>query len=76
MFSPLPELWDIFNTVVSMSPSNKYGFSLLMARDYIDTVFINNRNWSMEEFWMCMNYFLSRMNSDLQVKLKLRETRG
>jgi hypothetical protein len=71
----LPELWEIFEVVYTMSPLDASGyFTITMMNQYINDMeidFITHK-----EFWDTMSYFLYRVNNKLHVTRSLQKRRG
>lgn len=67
-YTPLPELWEIFEIVISLSSQDSQGyFTLGRVGDYIKDL---NLNVTHKEFWFAMNYFLHRKNLFVYAKRK------
>jgi len=73
LYTDLPELWDAFMTVITISPLDSMGFmTLALAKDYIADI---DTPYTAEEFWKAMRFFLSRFNEDINKKRKLKGKR-
>jgi len=68
LYTPLPELWDVFCRIVTISPLDSQGYlTLTMAEPVIKSL---NLNVTHEEFWVAMTEFLSRKNHKILLKKK------
>ena len=70
----LPELWSAFQTIISISPVTKNGFSLVGASSFLDGYELPQVTHS--EFWTVMKYFLNRTNEKFLARLKSQQKVG
>lgn len=83
-YTQLPELWDIFKKIISISPINEGGFTLINAGVYLnnyetsrEAAIFNNvtprelPQITHQEFWELMEYFLDRTNEKFLEKKRL-----
>lgn len=70
----LPELWDIFQTILFISPSSENGLNLSGAQAYLYDAELPQV--THQEFWNIMCYFLRRSNEKFFAKMKLRRENG
>lgn len=66
LYTPLPELWYIFNKVINLSPFFESGFTI-MAIDSLKE-YLGVSPVTQTEFWMAMERFLTAINSDYRAK--------
>jgi hypothetical protein len=65
----LPELWDIFTTIVNISPLDANGFITIdNAHAYLST--LPELPVGLKVFWDAMSYFLSRRNHKIYLDRK------
>jgi hypothetical protein len=66
-YTPLLELWEIFEDIISLSPLDAHGFfTLSQANDYMkDYPNSEEEQFARTEFWKAMSYFLNRKNQDI-----------
>jgi hypothetical protein len=73
-FTPLPELWQIFEFAVSLYGADDYGVRLTMLETYVNGTYgsltecLNELNVTHWEFWNCMGYFLNRLNENIATR--------
>lgn len=73
-YTPLLELWDIFETIITLSAVDSEGyFTLNMADTYIKDLEINVTH---SEFWSAMGYFLYRKNSFVTIQRKKKSNKN
>ena len=72
-YTQLPELWDIFQSIVAISPVNESGFSLIGASSYLQGIDLQVTH---STFWNIMVYFLRRLNEQFRAKMKARLKNG
>jgi len=80
LYSGLLELWNIFETIVSISPLDSNGFfTMTMTNDYLKD-YPKQLNVTHYEFWDFMSYCLMRENKKLAIdrkqKAKAAKQRG
>ena len=73
-YTPLPYLWDAFQTIIAVSPTNEGGFSLSGAQCYLEGC--EPIEVTHSEFWNVMIYFLKRTNEKFRAQLKARTRNG
>lgn len=66
-YTYLSELWEIFLTMISISPSTDHGLTINNAGLYLDGVTVQVTH---QEFWWVITYFLGRMNEKFREKQK------
>lgn len=72
--TPLPRLWEVFETVASVSISNEGYFSLSSMGDYLKDC--PPLNISHSEFWSIMATFLSKTNERVTLDKKRNRNKG
>lgn len=63
LYTKLPELWEMFQSILAISPTNETGFTLQGADAFLNGYNLEALQITHRDFWMCMVYFLSRTNS-------------
>lgn len=73
LLTDLPELWEMFEEIVALSPLDSNGYlTLLMARDYLEDREIPV---PLNIFWKVMSYFLNRQNQAIAARRKKKEAK-
>lgn len=73
LFTPLPELWSAFQTILSISPLDSNGYlTISMAGDYIKDTELDVTH---SEFWRAMTYFLDRKNQAIYAERNKKGSR-
>ena len=73
LYTLLPELWEIFSIIITVSPMTESGFTLAGASTYIQNCELPQV--THREFWRVMIYFLNRTNTKFleRKKAKMRQ---
>ena len=64
----LPEIWEIFQITVSVSPIYDSGFSLTMLETVLPEDYVGQ--WTNTDFWNIMEAFLSGFNDKFRKEKK------
>jgi len=72
--TPVPRLWDIFNTVSNTSPSSDGLVSLSNMGSYL--IGMEPIQVTHNFFWKAMNIFISDTNRNIIQKRKMRNKNG
>jgi hypothetical protein len=75
-YTYLPELWDVFNTVLSISSASENGMTLDNAMVYLKDFDISRLQLTHSRFWLIMKYFLDRTNKKFLSKLKMQRKKA
>jgi len=70
-YTKLPELWEVFNTILSLSSFSENGLTLDGASAFLNGFDYGRLQVTHATFWHIMRYFLSRANSKFIAKQKL-----
>jgi len=73
LYTPLYELWEIFESAIELSPLDAHGFFTLTMIDSITRdieIEINPKS-----FWQVMRYFLYRQNKKVADKRRIENLR-
>ena len=71
LYTDIPELWNIFKSIIAISPMTEVGFSMLGANAYLEH-YPKVLQVTHGEFWKTMAYFLGRMNARFNERRKLK----
>jgi hypothetical protein len=75
LYTDLPQLWDVFQTVCSLSSLDAHGFITLdMMHAYLSHTDILI-NVTQTIFWDAMSYFLYRKNHKIHLDRERKRTR-
>lgn len=73
LYSGLAEFWEIFETIVSLSPLDSNGFlTLTMAEAYLKE-YPKLIQLTHYEFWEAMSYCLARYNKRMAIERKQKQ---
>ena len=70
LYTLLPELWEAFSIIITVSPMTETGFTLTGADIYIQNCELPQV--THREFWRVMIYFLNRTNSKFMERKKAK----
>ena len=68
LYTFLPEVWDIFENIIRLSPMVESGFTLSMTATYLE--YNEPIQVTHSEFWDCMRYFLYRINEKYNIEMQ------
>ena len=71
LYTQLRELWDIFKKIISISPVNDTGFTLINAGVYLKGYNYEQLQVTHQEFWDLMEHFLKRINEKFLERKRL-----
>ena len=75
IYTKLPEIWKIFNTVISLGSITESGFSLMGTQDFLRDMPID-LDVTYDEFWRAMSYFLLRLNREVLKNMETRRSKN
>lgn len=75
LYTKLPELWELFQKIIAISPMNEIGFTMVGADSILRDYDKESLQISHNNFWKVMIYFLSRVNDKFMERKKMRQMR-
>jgi hypothetical protein len=76
LYTPLLELWDIFQKIIVISPTTETGFTLSGAELILKGIKLKALQVTHFEFWETMIFFLGRLNEKFLLRKKLALQEG
>jgi len=70
LYTPLAELWYIFQTILVISPTTEIGFTMMGADVFLKGYDFVLGQVTHREFWRVMVYFLNRTNEKFRERRK------
>jgi len=76
LYTPLLELWNIFQRIIRVSPVTETGFTLTGAEMILKGIKLKVLQVTHFEFWEIMIFFLDRLNEKFLMRKKLALQEG
>jgi len=74
LYTQLPELWEIFRNIVSISIVDDSGFTMSGADAYLRYYDVESLHVTHHMFWSIMVYFLNRVNEKFRERRKMKNS--